>query len=53
MIEWSITSFSTWPVMTLSHLAIAGVALLGGLAAPVPVRAEEPVPGPLVAAAAR
>jgi energy-coupling factor transport system permease protein len=36
-------SLDTWPVLTPTHLLVAALALLGGLAAPVPARAEEPV----------
>jgi energy-coupling factor transport system permease protein len=39
-----------WPVLTLTDLVIAGVALLGGLAAPVPVRAEQALPHSIAAA---
>ncbi len=40
-----------WPVLTLTHLLIAGVALAGGLAAPSPVRADVPAPVPMAVAA--
>jgi energy-coupling factor transport system permease protein len=43
-------TLDAWPVLTPIHLLVAGIALAGGLAAPVPVRAEAPVALPLVAA---
>ncbi len=40
-------SLDAWPVLTLTQLVVAGVALLGGLAAPLPLRARRPVPEPV------
>jgi energy-coupling factor transport system permease protein len=40
-------TLDAWPVLTPTHLLVAGLALAGGLAAPVPVRAEAPVPLPV------
>jgi energy-coupling factor transport system permease protein len=43
-------TLDAWPVLTPTHLFVAGLALVGGLAAPVPVRAEAPVPLPVAVA---
>jgi energy-coupling factor transport system permease protein len=43
-------ALDAWPVLTPTHLVVAGIALAGGLAAPVPVRAEAPVPLPVAVA---
>ena len=39
-----------WPVLTLSHLVVGGLALAGGLAAPLPATAEAPLPLPAAVA---
>jgi energy-coupling factor transport system permease protein len=36
-----------WPTLTLTHLVVAGVALAGGLAAPLPHRTDVPVAVPM------
>jgi energy-coupling factor transport system permease protein len=38
-----------WPVLTLTQLVLAVVALLGGLSAPLPARARRPAPDPVAA----
>ena len=43
-------ALDTWPVLTLTHLVVGGLALAGGLAAPVPARAETPAPLPAAVA---
>jgi energy-coupling factor transport system permease protein len=43
-------TLDAWPVLTPTHLFVAGLALAGGLAAPVPVRAEAPVQLPVAVA---
>jgi energy-coupling factor transport system permease protein len=43
-------TLDAWPVLTPTQLLVAGLALAGGLAAPVPVRAEAPVPLPVAVA---
>lgn len=40
-----------WPVLTVTHLAIGAVALLGGMAAPAPARPEQAAPIPVAMAA--
>jgi hypothetical protein len=42
-------TLDTWPTLTLTQLFVAGLALAGGLAAPVPVRPEAPAVLPVVA----
>ncbi|MBF4769151.1 energy-coupling factor transporter transmembrane protein EcfT [Nocardioides agariphilus] len=36
----------SWPALTVTHLAVAGIALLGGMAAPAPGGAEQAAVGP-------
>jgi energy-coupling factor transport system permease protein len=46
----SYPPLDAWPPLTVSHLAVAALALAGGLAAPLPVRADASVVLPVAVA---